>query len=192
MKRRMRAFCGTAALVLFASLPAVTRADIVIDAVETGGDVVFSFSGSIDTSALGAPSFTDPTTAVGVFPQHGSFAFGEVGTLVDFWAGYGLLPFGTGGVWFADSVIGDGFGLSFFGELFIEDGYVSGSTISGSFTFDNATFATLGLTPGTYEHPRGEITFNIGSAQIPEPTTLALLGLGLAGLGFSRRKRAAN
>lgn len=43
---------------------------------------------------------------------------------------------------------------------------------------------------------RNVATYNIDNivvnAAIPEPTTLALLGIALAGLGFSRRKRAVN
>ena len=36
------------------------------------------------------------------------------------------------------------------GLLVVPQGYVSGAALSDSMTFNNATFASLGVTPGTY------------------------------------------
>jgi hypothetical protein len=74
----------------------------------------------------------------------------------------------------------------------VPDGYVSGHPLSDTSTFDNATFASLGVTPGTYEWTWGtgahadSFTLDIVAATVvPEPSTWAMMLLGFAGLGFA-------
>jgi hypothetical protein len=70
---------------------------------------------------------------------------------------------------------------------------VSGDTVSGNegsgvvqFT---GTFSSISWTD-TYENYYGfTVGANGGTDMLPEPTTLTLLGVGLAGLGVVRRRR---
>jgi len=67
--------------------------------------------------------------------------------------------------------------------------------LTNSMTFDNATFASLGVTPGTYEWTWGtglrnqNFTLIIGGAGVPDGgSTVSLLGFALLGLAALRRK----
>jgi VPDSG-CTERM motif len=110
----------------------------------------------------------------------------------------GPTSFGSGGLFSADSFSGDVFafdGTGAFGGLFLLQGYVSGTALSNSMTFNNATLASLGVTPGTYVWswgtglPNQDFTLIIGGAGVPDGgSTVSLLGFGLLGLAALRRK----
>ncbi len=100
---------------------------------------------------------------------------------------------GSGAETIADSGSGDQFGVgdstgTFF--IFVPVGYVSGTSLSSTATFNNTTLAKLGITPGTYTYSwDGVLAVDVSG--VPEPSTWAMMALGFAGLGFlAYRKRA--
>ena len=82
--------------------------------------------------------------------------------------------------------------------IFLPAGYVSGTALSGSSTYNSATFASLGVTPGRYTWtwgtglPNQNFTLQIGPGpgpRVPDAgSTVSLLGCALFGLAALRRK----
>jgi VPDSG-CTERM motif len=112
----------------------------------------------------------------------------------------GPTSFGSGGFSPADFGSGDAVGtnpFSFFStrNLFVPERYVSGTALSSTATWNGATFASLGVTPGTYVWtwgiglPNQNFTLIIGGFGVPDgASTVSLLGFGLLGLVALRRK----
>ena len=83
------------------------------------------------------------------------------------------------------------------GNVTITGTYSAGGTIVDTILFTpffatyNFSSAWIGLSSINFQGFGGASYDNIvlNEASVPEPTTLALLGLGIFGLGFSRRKR---
>jgi hypothetical protein len=77
----------------------------------------------------------------------------------------------------------------------VPHGYVSGSSLSDSATYNNATFNSLGVTPGTYvwtwgTGPDQKFTLDAVAPAVPDTgSTLGLLSLALTGVFGANRLR---
>jgi hypothetical protein len=209
----------TAVLVggLLAGTTHPAHASAILTMTEVGNDVLLSGSGNLDvtdlTLVIGFGGATGLYAAGGVEPSTGMALLGNTPSTYLLTNLYGDITgpssFGSGTGVQPTSGTGDRFGLVGGGtnDIAVPVGYVSGSPLSGTLFYANQTFATLGVTPGTYvwswTNPPGllpldavdhsdSLTLQIGpTTATPEPASLTLLGLGLAGMG-ARRWRQRN
>jgi hypothetical protein len=164
------------------------HADVVVDIYQSGSNVDSSYSGTIDLTGLTADG-ADGTTPAFIYAAQATELFGPTVAGQPVYIGItGPTDFGDGALTDASSSTGDIFGFGGLDQdLLVPAGYVSGSFISGTDTWDDTTLAALGLTPGTYTYTwgtDGSITLNVGLAPVPEPPSLGLMSLVILAMAF--------
>jgi len=159
---------------------------------EVGANVVANGSGAINLTGLGFFQ-SGPLNSL-LNATFGVIRTGTDGSSADWYTGAtGPSTFGSGGQFFPSIGSGDFVGIDGgIGIIFVPLGYVSGGALSSRSTFNNQTFATLGVTPGTYVWSWGQganqrFTLIIGA--VPDGgSTVSLLGCALLCLAALRRK----
>ena len=189
-----------ACALLIGGAAAANANPYVVTLEQVGPNVVATGSGAFDLTGLNFIGQGFDT--IGLIPDLGYIY--TSGTQLDLLYGGGTLvgpkTFGMGGVVVPNSSGGDTAGVNgLLGIILVPVAYVSGNNLSDSATYDSATFASLGVTPGTYVWTWGtgvdqSFTLEIGTATAtPLPAALPLFATGLGALGLLgwRRKRKA-
>jgi len=184
------------ALAAVAALSVQPAQAYMVTLKQVGSDVVATGSGPINLTGLNfvistvlSAQINSTVAAIGTGP-----AFPVAGDLYNGFSG--PTSFGSGLTTFPSSGSGDTVGIGGkVGRLVVPGGYVSGTALSDTSTYDNATFKSLGLTPGTYVWtwgtglPNQNFTLVIGRGTVPDAgSTVSLLGFALLGLAALRRK----
>ena len=197
--------CAAIASLVIIGSPA--RAGYIVTLTQVGPSVVANGSGAIDlgglellANSISVPVEVNPIPAVIITGPPPSL---NRQTIADLYVGagfHGPTSIGNGFTeMFATSGSGDVVGLIVdppggYG-LFVPQGYISGTALLDTATYENATFSNLGVTPGTYEWTWGaganqNFTLKIGATTVPDAgSTFMLLSGAIVALGSFKRRR---
>lgn len=204
-------FKASFTMILAFGIANESRAGVIVNINQVGSDIVATVSGSLPTSGLSLTGGGSPQGSVlSVYqsepfmglPASNEFAMSN-GTAN--YNSYAITQTSGGTVWsssdlqlspFSTVTTVDHFGLSYretYGEFNISNSY-TGGTFSGTVTFENQSLSSLGFNLGTFIYTivntTETITVNIGSsAAVPEPTSMAIFGLGALGLAYHKRRK---
>ena len=164
------------------------QATYVINVYQSGPNVVASGSGSINTAGL--TNFGNGSGQPGVYPTNGNLGVGLAAADTGFSTVSGP-SFGSGPFVAANSASGTYVQLGLFASgIYLIQGYVSGTIMSGTATWNSTTIAALGMNLGTYTYTWGSganadsLVLIIGSAPAPTgtpaPSSIYLIVAGLA------------
>jgi hypothetical protein len=184
--KKVLSLIGT--LITIGSLVGGANGAILINIWEDGSDVRAQASGTLDISGL-TFLFTAPfSDSLNIQPSDPELLFFGPG---DIYGGFRFSPsFGTSR---STSGLSTGDHFGFEGNiLLVPVGFVSGGSIFSEGVFLNTDLTILGANIGTYNYalPSSDtISLVIGSAPVPEPSSVILLWLGVVGLAATRRRK---
>jgi hypothetical protein len=190
------AFC----LCLGSAISPVSRAAVTIHMQEVGSNVVATLSGAIN-SLPGAPTQSGGVGAFsGVRPSGSTMAFGlskfsGVQTVQMHYYTATTYPsnFGTSTSLLQANTSTASTAMIFrnlsANNIMIDQSYVLGTAVTGTLTWNNKTFSSMGVATGSYVWgwSTDSITLNV----VPEPSALSLFAVGLGAVVAMRRSRKA-
>lgn len=190
-RKPLQSLLATLAIVIMCGLCAgPAQAGYLVTLQQVGPDVVATGTGTVDLTGL-TPEFSTIQSGAFMNPTFGVLTMGTTAfTSADVYFGAtGPTSFGTGADTDANSGTGDHVSIGGFEALLLlPQGYVSGTALSDSSTYDGKTFSTLGVTAGTYvwswgTGPNQSFTLQIPTAAVPDSgSTFGLLLLAVATL----------